>query len=203
MVMRIKFQVLIFLAITFLLSAFVTQAQDAFITGRVVDEKGEPLPFVNVISVEHRVGKATDFDGFYKFRIPAGKNTIRCSFTGYISDSVIVEAKAGQTIQKDFILFESTTTKSEVEIFAIRKTNTEIAVIQEVKESKQVVNAMSAEMIEKTGDSDASGGFKRGDRVFHIKFGYGRILVADGAKLTVAFDKAGEKKVVASFVERA
>lgn len=161
MVMKINFQVLIFLAITFLLSAFVTQAQEAFITGRVVDEKGEPLPFVNVISVEHRVGKATDFDGYYKFRIPVGRNTIRCSFTGYISDSVVVEAKAGQTIQKDFILFESTTTKSEVEIFAIRKTNTEIAVIQEVKESKQVVNAMSAEMIEKTGDSDASEVVKR------------------------------------------
>lgn len=131
-------------------------SQEAIITGRVVDEKGEPLPFVNVISVEHRVGKATDFDGVYRFRIPAGKNTIRCSFTGYISDSVVVEAKAGQTIQKDFILFEATTTKSEVEIYAIRKTNTEIAVIQEVKESKQVVNAMSAEMIEKTGDSDAA-----------------------------------------------
>lgn len=58
-----------------------------------------------------------------------------------------------------------------------------------------------AKLIE-SGDS-GSGGFKRGDRVFHIKFGYGRILVADGAKLTVAFDKAGEKKVVASFVERA
>lgn len=52
--------------------------------------------------------------------------------------------------------------------------------------------------------SDAgSGGFGRGDRVFHQKFGYGRIVVADGAKLTVAFDKAGEKKVVASFVTRA
>jgi outer membrane receptor for ferrienterochelin and colicin len=131
-------------------------SQDAFIMGRVVDEKGEPLPFVNVISVEHRVGKATDLDGVYRFRIPAGKNTIRCSFTGYISDSVVVEAKAGQTIQKNFILFEATTTKSEVEIYAIRKTNTEIAVIQEVKESKQVVNAMSAEMIKKTGDSDAA-----------------------------------------------
>ena len=143
------------------LSSFSLTAQEAIITGRIVDEKGEPMPFVNVISVEHRVGKATDVDGVYKFRIPAGKNTVRCSFTGYISDSVVVDAKSGQTIQKDFILFETSTTKTEVEIFAIRKTNTEIAVIQEVKESKQVVNATSAEMIKKTGDSDAAAVVRR------------------------------------------
>jgi DNA helicase II / ATP-dependent DNA helicase PcrA len=46
-------------------------------------------------------------------------------------------------------------------------------------------------------------GFKAGDRIFHIKFGYGRITAVEGAKLTVAFEKAGEKKVVESFVERA
>jgi DNA helicase-2/ATP-dependent DNA helicase PcrA len=48
-----------------------------------------------------------------------------------------------------------------------------------------------------------SGGLKKGDRIFHQKFGYGRITHIEGAKLTVAFDKAGEKKVVESFVERA
>jgi DNA helicase-2/ATP-dependent DNA helicase PcrA len=42
-----------------------------------------------------------------------------------------------------------------------------------------------------------------GDRVFHQKFGYGRIAKVDGNKLTIAFDKAGEKKVVDSFVTRA
>jgi DNA helicase-2/ATP-dependent DNA helicase PcrA len=45
--------------------------------------------------------------------------------------------------------------------------------------------------------------YKRGERVFHQKFGYGQVLVVEGNKLTVAFDKAGEKKVIDSFVERA
>ena len=48
-----------------------------------------------------------------------------------------------------------------------------------------------------------SSAYARGDRVFHQKFGYGRVLVAEGSKLTVAFDKAGEKKVLDSFVEKA
>jgi DNA helicase-2/ATP-dependent DNA helicase PcrA len=44
--------------------------------------------------------------------------------------------------------------------------------------------------------------FSRGDRVFHQKFGNGNVTAVDGNKLTIAFDQAGEKRVVDSFVER-
>ena len=44
--------------------------------------------------------------------------------------------------------------------------------------------------------------FSVGDRVFHQKFGNGNITVVDGNKLTIQFDKAGEKRVVDSFVAR-
>ena len=44
--------------------------------------------------------------------------------------------------------------------------------------------------------------FAIGDRVFHLKFGNGNVTAVDGNKLTIAFDKAGEKRVVDSFVER-
>jgi ATP-dependent DNA helicase UvrD/PcrA len=44
--------------------------------------------------------------------------------------------------------------------------------------------------------------FGVGDRVFHQKFGNGNVTAVDGNKLTIRFDKAGEKRVVDSFVER-
>src|SRR5262249_62095454 len=44
--------------------------------------------------------------------------------------------------------------------------------------------------------------FSIGDRVFHQKFGNGNVTGVDGNKLTIQFDKAGEKRVVDSFVER-
>ncbi len=44
--------------------------------------------------------------------------------------------------------------------------------------------------------------FTVGDRVFHQKFGNGNVTAIDGNKLIVQFDKAGEKRVVDSFVER-
>ncbi|MDZ4790265.1 MAG: UvrD-helicase domain-containing protein [Hyphomicrobiales bacterium] len=50
------------------------------------------------------------------------------------------------------------------------------------------------------GDTE---GFVVGDRIFHDKFGYGHIAEIEGNKLTVDFDKAGQKKVIASFVQRA
>ena len=36
--------------------------------------------------------------------------------------------------------------------------------------------------------------FTLADRVFHQKFGYGQVVKIDGNKLTIAFEKAGEKK---------
>jgi len=38
------------------------------------------------------------------------------------------------------------------------------------------------------------------ERVFHPKFGMGSVVVVDADKLEIQFDKAGRKKVVASFV---
>ncbi len=52
-------------------------------------------------------------------------------------------------------------------------------------------------------DAQAASRFEPGTRVFHQKFGYGRISEIEGDKLTVAFEKAGEKKVVASYVTEA
>ncbi|WP_336279529.1 ATP-dependent helicase [Bartonella sp. CB175] len=51
--------------------------------------------------------------------------------------------------------------------------------------------------------SNAPSNFLINDRVFHIKFGYGRILATDGHKLTIAFEKAGEKRVLDNFVSKA
>ncbi len=52
-------------------------------------------------------------------------------------------------------------------------------------------------------DAEAVSSFDEGDRVFHQKFGYGQILGIEGDKLAVEFDKAGVKKVLASFVVNA
>ncbi len=49
-------------------------------------------------------------------------------------------------------------------------------------------------------DTEAEPAFALGTRVFHQKFGYGVVEAIEGDKLTVAFEKAGIKNVVARFV---
>ena len=43
--------------------------------------------------------------------------------------------------------------------------------------------------------------FAVGERVFHAKFGYGRVRSSDGDRLEIEFEKAGLKRVLAGFVE--
>jgi DNA helicase II / ATP-dependent DNA helicase PcrA len=53
-----------------------------------------------------------------------------------------------------------------------------------------------------TSDPESSQ-YAKGDRIFHQKFGYGRVTAVEGNKLVVEFDKAGEKRVIDNFVQRA
>jgi DNA helicase-2/ATP-dependent DNA helicase PcrA len=64
------------------------------------------------------------------------------------------------------------------------------------KTSQRVIEG---ELVAKATTASA---YKRGERIFHQKFGYGRISAVEGNKLTVDFEKAGEKRVLDSFVER-
>jgi DNA helicase-2/ATP-dependent DNA helicase PcrA len=53
-----------------------------------------------------------------------------------------------------------------------------------------------------TSDTGASA-YGVGERVFHQKFGYGRIVAVEGYKLLVDFEKAGSKRVMDGFVSKA
>ncbi|WP_116653932.1 ATP-dependent helicase [Pelagibacterium sediminicola] len=50
--------------------------------------------------------------------------------------------------------------------------------------------------------SGPSAAYGIGERVFHLKFGYGTVTAAEGNKLSIDFEKAGPKKVLDSFVKR-
>ena len=60
------------------------------------------------------------------------------------------------------------------------------------------INARAEPVVSTMSDS----AYARGERIFHMKFGYGRIQSIEGNKLTVAFEKAGVKKVLDSYVEK-
>ena len=49
-------------------------------------------------------------------------------------------------------------------------------------------------------DMKAVSSFTIGERVFHQKFGYGKVVAIEGDKLEIDFEKAGSKMVVARFI---
>jgi DNA helicase-2/ATP-dependent DNA helicase PcrA len=61
---------------------------------------------------------------------------------------------------------------------------------------------IEGELIAKSATSEPSK-FAIGDRVFHLKFGNGNIASIEGNKLTIDFDRAGQKRVLDGFVEKA
>ncbi|MFD0917615.1 ATP-dependent helicase [Pseudahrensia aquimaris] len=61
---------------------------------------------------------------------------------------------------------------------------------------------IEGELVAKSVIGAEESSFGMGERVFHMKFGYGAIIGIDGNKLTINFEKAGEKRVLDSFVER-
>ncbi|MDL2397588.1 ATP-dependent helicase [Rhizobium mayense] len=69
-------------------------------------------------------------------------------------------------------------------------------------ESGPKTRTIDGELVAKSTSSEPSR-FSVGDRVFHMKFGNGNISEIEGNKLTINFDKAGQKRVLDGFVERA
>jgi len=59
----------------------------SYLRGRVLDEKGEGVPFANVVLFKEGLqlgGTTSDIDGKYEFkRIPTGIYTVRCSYVGF------------------------------------------------------------------------------------------------------------------------
>jgi len=65
----------------------VVQQTGKTITGRVVDEKGEPIIGANIVEVGTTNGTITDVDGRFTFRV-ANDATIQVSYIGYLSQTV-------------------------------------------------------------------------------------------------------------------
>lgn len=62
---------------------------------------------------------------------------------------------------------------------------------------------IEGELVARSVDlGNQSSGYALGERVFHLKFGYGEVIQIEGNKLTIDFEKAGTKKVLESFIKK-
>ena len=61
---------------------------------------------------------------------------------------------------------------------------------------------IDGDLVARSTDDGRGSRYAVGERVFHLKFGYGTITSIEGNKLSIEFEKAGPKKVLESFVQK-
>lgn len=89
--------------------------QTGRIEGKVTDQAGAPLPFVNITVEGTYLGAATDNDGVYFITdVPAGTYTLKTSFVSYRQESAEVTVAAGETVTQNFSLREDPLMMGEV-----------------------------------------------------------------------------------------
>jgi len=96
--------------------SYVQSKQDpGSITGKVVDEKGEPLPGANVLIKELNRNVQTNIDGTFTVAAPAGNYTLAISFISYTTITLNkVVVKAGEKTPLNVTLKGETGSLNEV-----------------------------------------------------------------------------------------
>jgi hypothetical protein len=134
-------------------------AQTGKISGLIIDKTTqEALIGVNV-SIEGSVlGATTDMDGKYEITdLTPGTYKLLFSYIGYSDKNVEgVEVKADEVTVLNVNLDVTTNELEEVQVVDFKKTNTETAVLLEMKNAAQISSGISSQQIQKTADRDAS-----------------------------------------------
>ena len=127
--------------------------------GTVEDTKThEPIIGGTVRLDGTELGTQTDVTGHFELsKVPAGEYTVIISSVGYKSASLpkVQVAKGQETVVRPTIESDSKAL-DEVVVRGVRRTNTEISVINEMRQATVVVSGVSSEQIVKTQDRDAA-----------------------------------------------
>lgn len=151
--------------ILFFLSAITSAFADpGIIRGSIKDAKSkEALIGASVMIEGTQIGAAADVDGnFVLTNVPVGSHKVIISFVSYQTKEIPnVRVESGNTTVIDTELDEEGKALQEVVVRGARATNTEVAVISEIKQLKPIAVGISAQQIQKSQDRDAAAAIRR------------------------------------------
>ncbi len=147
---------------------FVINSFAGTIKGTVSEEKnGAPLVGVmiayrNVDTVNGpKGGTVTDIDGKYELTMSEGDYTLTITYFTFENETRSVKVEKGKDVLLDVKMRPVVTELKGAEIKAKKITNTEAAVINEIKQSNSVVSGTSSSQISKSMDRNAADVVKR------------------------------------------
>lgn len=139
------------------------------ISGKILDEENQPIPFSNIIIKGTVTGTTSDFDGLYSLDLPSENVVVIFSFIGYETKEITT---SGGLL--DVTLIELSSQLDEVIIRARRNTRSETVMVLEKKNVVGVETSIGGEELSKKGISNIEDGLKK---VSGITFDNNRINV--------------------------
>lgn len=138
-------------ALLMFFSTSIALAQSGEVIGRVTDaNSGEPLPGANILVEDTELGTATDANGEYELRLPAGEHTVVASFMGYEEATAEVTVTAGGMVTHNFTMESTTISGGEVLVTGLRRG--QVLSVNEKREAMNIIDVISADEMGKLPD---------------------------------------------------
>lgn len=156
--MRI-FRALLFVCTLVFFHSSVLYAQNTgIISGVVIDSLSkEPIIGATIVVSGTTRGTSSDLDGRFSIaNLTPGEYSLDVSMLSYAGQRIEgIPVRADQATAVNISLTEQSEMVDEVVVTAVRRTNSEAAVLSDIRRSLQVVSGVSSQTIAKTQDRDA------------------------------------------------
>lgn len=125
------------------------------LSGKVIDNSGEPIPGASIIVPRTGKGTVTDSNGNYTLQLPEGESAIEVNFTSCQKKSVTgIRITADKTSKLDITLEENSALLSEVTVTAEVQRSSAAGLLLQQKSAISMTDGLSADQIKKTGDNN-------------------------------------------------
>ena len=170
---------LLFIVTAFITFSSINAQEKGSISGKIIDgSNNDILIGANVLVTGTSIGASSDLDGYYSIKnLLPGTYQLKFSFISYRSIFVDdVKVLAGKETKISVTMETTSTELSEVVVTAEALKNSEGALLNIQKNSLNIVDGMSAELISKNNSSDGTDILKRmtGITIADGKFAYVR-----------------------------
>lgn len=134
------------------------------ISGRIIDgSSNEELIGANALIIGTNYGSSSDIEGKFSIKfVPAGKYKLKISYISYKTVTIEgVEVKPSEETRINISLDPASTELEEVVITAEALKTSEVSVLKIQKNSSNIVDGVSSELISKNNSSDGTDVLKR------------------------------------------
>jgi hypothetical protein len=138
------------------------QTKQGSVSGKIIDKgSSEDLIGATVQVDGSDNGTVTDIEGKFDLSLNPGTYTLVCSYISYQTQKIQVEVKAGQVTFLNVVMDEEVNALQEVVVTYTVQKSSALALLTERKNSAQVSDGVSADLIRKTPDRTTSDVLKR------------------------------------------